>query len=124
MTNKYQIYRCPICGNVVGVLHEGNGQLVCCGQPMQLLEPKIEDVGFEKHLPVVEKTANGIEVKVGSVAHPMEEGHFIEWIGIILNGEIRIKFLKPNEEPKVNFEGVENDVEVFSYCNLHGLWKS
>ncbi|HEX69186.1 MAG TPA: desulfoferrodoxin, partial [Candidatus Bathyarchaeota archaeon] len=83
MAELKQVYRCNICGNIVEVLHAGSGQLVCCGQPMELLTEKTEDVGKEKHVPVVEMTADGFKVKVGSIEHPMEENHYIEWIELI-----------------------------------------
>jgi superoxide reductase len=80
MTEKLQIYKCEICGNIVEVLHTGKGQLVCCGQPMKLQVENTVDASKEKHVPVVEKIEEGIKVKVGSVPHPMEEKHYIEWI--------------------------------------------
>ena len=99
MTEQKQIYKCNICGNIVEVLYAGGGQLVCCGQPMELLKEKIEDVGKEKHVPVIEKTETIIRVKVGSVSHPMEEKHYIEWIEIIADGASYRKFLKPGDKP-------------------------
>lgn len=98
MTEQKQIYKCNIYGNIVEVLYAGGGQLVCCGQPMELLKEKIEDVGKEKHVPVIEKTETGIIVKVGSVSHPMEEKHYIEWIEIITDGASYRKFLKPEDK--------------------------
>ncbi|MGB9911306.1 MAG: desulfoferrodoxin [Microgenomates group bacterium] len=124
MIQQYQIYKCNICGNVVEVLYAGGGQLVCCGQPMELLQEKTEDVGMEKHVPVVEKTEKGIKVKVGSVPHPMEESHYIQWIEVVTqNGSFK-KFLKPGELPEAEFCVGEGDlILVREYCNLHGLWK-
>jgi superoxide reductase len=123
MTNLHQIYKCPICGNVVEVLHAGSGQLVCCGQPMELLNPKVEDVGFEKHLPVVEQLGNTVTVKIGSIPHPMEDGHYIEWIEVITDNQVYKKFLKPNEEAIAIFEITDVINQVRCYCNLHGLWQ-
>jgi len=123
MTEQKQIYKCNICGNIVEVLHAGVGQLVCCGQPMELLKEKTEDVGKEKHVPVIEKTKSGIKVKVGSIPHPMEEKHYIEWIEIIAD-DICKKFLKPGDKPEAEFEIKAKKVEAREYCNLHGLWKS
>jgi len=80
MTELKQVYKCDVCGNIVEVLHAGVGQLVCCGQPMRLLTGKTEDAGLEKHVPVIEKTDETVKVKVGSIPHPMEERHYIEWI--------------------------------------------
>lgn len=123
MTNLHQVYKCPICGNVVEVLHTGGGQLVCCGQPMELLSPKSEDTGFEKHLPVVEITEGKVVVKVGSVPHPMEEAHFIEWIELITDDQVYKKFLKPSQEATAVFEIIDPINQVRCYCNLHGLWQ-
>jgi len=108
---------------MVEVLHPGVGQLVCCGQPMELLEEKTEDVGREKHVPVVEETEKGIRVKVGSVPHPMEEKHYIEWIEVIADGKAYRKFLKPGEKPEAEFS-ISGKVVAREYCNIHGLWKS
>lgn len=124
MTQIKQIYKCNICGNIVEVLHSGVGQLVCCGQPMELLKEKIEDVGQEKHVPVIEKTENGIKVKVGSIPHPMEENHYIEWIEIIVDGKSCRKFLKPKDQPEAEFELQGEKIEAREYCNIHGLWKT
>lgn len=123
MTELRQIYKCNICGNIVEVLHTGVGQLVCCGQPMQLMEEKTEDVGLEKHVPVIEKTKKGIKVNVGSIPHPMEEKHYIEWIEISFNGKTYKKFLKPGDKPEAEFE-IKGEVKAREYCNIHGLWKS
>jgi superoxide reductase len=124
MAAKGEIYRCNICGNIVEVLHGGEGDLVCCGKNMELLIEKVEDVGKEKHVPVVEKTAKGVLVKIGSVPHPMEETHYIEWIEIITaKGNCR-KFLKPGGKPEAEFEiTLEEIIKVREYCNVHGLWK-
>lgn len=122
MTKRLQVYKCEICGNIVEVLHEGAGTLVCCGKLMTLLEEKTEEQGMEKHLPVVEKTDKGIKVKVGSVPHPMEEKHYIEWIEVQSDNGIFRKFLTPGELPEAQFEIVEKVIGVREYCNIHGLW--
>jgi len=124
MTKKLQIYKCEICGNIVEVLHEGAGELVCCGQPMVHLFEKIEDEGNEKHVPVIERTEKGIKVKVGSVTHPMEENHYIEWIEVIVDGRAYRKFLSPGDSPEAEFAINSEEVEAREYCNVHGLWKS
>jgi superoxide reductase len=124
MTEQKQIYKCNICGNIVEVLHAGGGELVCCGQPMELLKEKTEDVGKEKHVPVIEKTATGIRVKVGSIPRPMEEKHYIEWIEIIADGRTYRKFLKSSDRPEAEFEIKAEKIEAREYCNLHGLWIS
>lgn len=124
MTELNQIYKCNICGNIVEVLHTGVGQLVCCGQPMELLKEKTEDVGQEKHVPVIEKTETGIKVKVGSIPHPMEEKHFIEWIEIMTDGKVYRKFLKPGVTPEAEFKINADNIQAREYCNIHGLWKT
>jgi superoxide reductase len=124
MTERNQIYRCNVCGNIVEVLHVGIGELVCCGQSMELLKELTEDVGQEKHVPIIEKIESGVKVKVGSVPHPMETNHFIEWIEIIADGKTYRKFLKAGDEPEAEFEVKTKNIEARQYCNLHNLWKS
>jgi len=124
MTEILQIYKCNICGNIVEVVHSGAGELVCCGQPMELLEEKTSGAGQEKHLPVVEKTAKGVKVKVGAVEHVMEEKHYIEWIEVICGETSCRRYLKPREKPEAVFEGIAGKVKVREYCNLHGLWST
>ena len=124
MIKKHQIYRCSVCGNVVEVLTVGGGELVCCGKPMELLTPKAEDTGFEKHLPVIEKTENKVTVKVGSVPHPMEEAHYIEWIEITADNHVYKKFLKPGDAPEAIFEVTAKNITARIYCNIHGLWQT
>jgi superoxide reductase len=122
MTKRLQVYKCEICGNIVQVLHAGKGELVCCNQPMKLLEEQTEEQGREKHVPVAEKTDKGIKVEVGSVPHPMEEKHYIEWIEVQTDKGISTKFLNPGDEPRAEFE-IEGDiVKTREYCNIHGLW--
>jgi superoxide reductase len=124
MTIKHQIYRCPICGNIIEVVHTGGGTLVCCGQPMELLDAKSQDVGQEKHLPIIEKSEDKITVKVGSIPHPMEDAHFIEWIELIADEKVYKKFLKPGDTPETVFEITADNVSARAYCNIHGLWQT
>jgi len=123
MTKRLQIYKCEVCGNIVEVLHEGKGELVCCGQPMKLYEENTVDAAKEKHVPVIEKIEGGFKVKVGSVTHPMEEKHYIEWIEIIVDGKAYRQFLKPGEIPEAVFNIEAEKIIAREYCNLHGLWK-
>ncbi len=123
MTKRLQIYKCEICGNIVEVLHEGVGQLVCCGQPMKLYLENTVDAAQEKHVPVVEKSEGGVKVSVGSVPHPMEEKHYIEWIEIVADGKAYRQFLKPGEAPEATFDIAAEEVTAREYCNVHGLWK-
>lgn len=124
MTALGEIYKCAVCGNIVEVLHSGVGTLVCCGQPMNLLKEKTEDFGQEKHVPVIEKSKSGVKVKIGSVPHPMEQSHYIEWIAIITENGIFRKFLKPGEKPLAEFKVSCKVLGAKEYCNIHGLWKA
>ncbi len=124
MTTRLEVYKCDVCGNIVEVLHEGVGELVCCEQPMKLLKENTTDAAKEKHVPVIERTANGIVVKVGSVDHPMEEKHYIEWIQIIADGKSYRQFLAPGDMPHATFKVEGASVSAREYCNLHGLWKA
>ncbi len=124
MTELMEVYKCEVCGNIVQVLHSGAGQLVCCGQPMRLLKEKSEDVGSEKHVPVIERVGDKVKVKVGSIPHPMEGQHHIEWIELVADGKICRKFLKPGEKPEAAFETAAKTIKAREYCNLHGLWKT
>ena len=123
MTNRLEVYKCEVCGNIVEVLHDGKGELVCCGQPMKLYKENTVDAAKEKHVPVIEKTEKGFTVKVGSVTHPMEEKHYIEWIELIADGVAYRKFLKPGDAPEAEFCLDAAQVTAREYCNLHGLWK-
>ena len=124
MTARLHVDKCGVCGNIVTVLHPGGGELVCCNQPMNLMEPGAVDAALEKHVPVLEKTATGYKVTVGSVAHPMEEKHFIEWIELSAGDETHIVFLAPGMAPEATFAVQAKDVTVREYCNLHGFWKA
>jgi superoxide reductase len=124
MAERLEIYKCNLCGNIVEVMHGGAGELVCCGEPMKLFVENTVDAAKEKHVPVVEKTAEGFKVKVGSVAHPMEEKHYIEWIEVVAGGKTYCQFLKPGEAPEATFCVDAGQVTAREYCNLHGLWKA
>ena len=124
MAKKLEIYKCDICGNIVEVLHAGQGTLVCCGQDMILQVENTVDAAKEKHVPVIEKIDGGYKVKVGSVAHPMEEKHYIEWIELIAGGTAYRQFLKPGDTPEAVFKVDAAQVNAREYCNLHGHWKA
>jgi superoxide reductase len=124
MAEQLQVYKCDVCGNIVEVMHAGGGELVCCGQPMKLFKENSVDAAKEKHVPVIEKTADGFKVKVGSVAHPMEEKHWIEWVELIVDGKVYRQFLKPGQAPEAVFCIKADTVTAREYCNLHGLWKA
>lgn len=123
MTKLNEIYRCNVCKNMVEVIHASGGTLVCCGQPMELLKEKIKDIGFEKHVPVIEISKDKITVKIGAIEHPMEEKHYIEWIELLADGKIYRKYLKPNDKPIAEFFISAKTVTAREYCNVHGLWK-
>lgn len=124
MKNVNEIYKCSICGNIIELLHQGGGQLVCCGMPMDKLEEKTKDAGMEKHVPVIENTENGFRVKVGAVPHPMEAAHYIEWIEATADGVSYKRFMKPGDRPEAEFCASAKKISARIYCNIHGLWKS
>ena len=124
MAEKLQVYKCEVCGNIVELLHGGEGELVCCGKPMVLLVENTVDAAKEKHVPVIEKTNAGVKVKIGAVAHPMEEKHHIEWIEVIAGEAAYRQFLKPGDAPEAVFCINAWPVTAREHCNLHGLWKA
>lgn len=124
MAKQLEVYKCPVCGNIVEVLHPGDGTLACCGQDMALQTENTTDAAVEKHVPVKEKVAGGWKVKVGSVAHPMTDDHYIEWIELVADGISYKEFLSPTSTPEAFFPVTNDNVTVKAYCNLHGLWKA
>jgi superoxide reductase len=129
MAEQNAIYKCELCGNVVSVLDAGSGELICCGQPMKLMEPKTgTEEGKEKHVPVVEVNGDKVKVKVGSIPHPMEENHYIELIQVLGDGDVLAGYRpSPGEKPEAEWElkGAENTkITARALCNVHGLWIS
>jgi superoxide reductase len=124
MAERMEVYKCDICGNIVEVLHAGKGQLVCCNEPMKQMKENTVDASLEKHVPVIEKVANGLKVKVGNVPHPMEEKHYIEFVELIVDGKVCRQYLSPGQAPEAFFEITGDKVTAREYCNVHGLWKS
>ena len=124
MTKRLEIYRCSLCGNIIEVLHPAGGKLVCCNQPMKLMDEKTADSAVEKHVPVIEKIDTGYKVTVGSTLHPMETEHYIEWIELLTNGKSLIQFLKPGSDPVAYFHTDSEKISVREHCNKHGLWSS
>lgn len=122
-TQKLQVFKCDKCGNMVEVIHEGPGQLVCCEQPMTAMTENTVDAAREKHVPVIEKVDGGVNVKVGEVSHPMEEKHYIEWIEAVADGKSYVQYLNPGDAPEAVFPLDAAAVTARAYCNLHGLWK-
>ncbi|MDO8667584.1 MAG: desulfoferrodoxin [bacterium] len=125
MTILNQVYKCADCGNIIEVVHEGKGTLVCCGQPMVLQVENTVDASLEKHVPVMEAVGDKVTVKVGSAEHPMEAAHYIEWIEILTTSRVYKKYLKPelDRQARADFTVEGEVIEVRAYCNLHGLWK-
>ena len=124
MAKRNEVYKCDVCGHIITILHEGAGELVCCGQPMKKLTENTVDAAKEKHVPVIQKVDKGYLVKVGSVAHPMEEKHYIEWIELAAGDKVMRQFLKPGQSPEAFFETNATQVSAREYCNLHGLWRA
>lgn len=125
MSNLNKLYKCEICGLIVQVVKHGGGQLVCCNKPMVELKENTVDASVEKHVPVIEKVDGGVLVKVGSVDHPMEDKHFIEWIEVYVDNKVYRKHLSPGEKPEAVFEVEYKDgITAKAYCNLHGYWRS
>lgn len=124
MAERMEIYKCEICGNIVEVLHGGKGTLVCCGEDMVRQVENTVDAAVEKHVPVVEILDDGVLVKVGEVAHPMQDDHYIEWVQISVDDKSYRIFLKPGIAPEGKFTVPKEGITAREYCNLHGLWKS
>ena len=121
---RLQVYKCKVCGIVVEVLEGGAGEPVCCGEPMDLLAEKTEDAAVEKHVPYIEKTAEGIKVRIGqNAAHPMLDKHYIQWIEVVVDGRACRQFLKPGDAPEATFAVSGDVVGARELCNIHGLWK-
>lgn len=124
MTTRTEVYKCGLCGNVVEVVHAAGGTLVCCGEPMKKLTENTVDASREKHIPVIEYVQGGVKVTVGSVLHPMEDKHFIEWIELLVGDKVLRQYLSPGAQPVAFFEGVTaKNVTAREYCNLHGVWR-
>lgn len=123
-SSNLQFYKCGTCGSEVEVLRGGGGTLVCCGKPTTLMAENTTDAAQEKHVPVVEKVDRGLKVTVGSVSHPMEDAHYIEWIEVISGDNTYHRFLHPGSPPEAVFPVEDEQVTVRAFCNLHGLWKA
>jgi len=122
MVKMFEVYKCDVCGNIIKVVHASGGNLVCCGKPMILQLEKTADAGKEKHVPVIEKSGAGIVVKVGSVPHPMEEKHYIEWVEVRTGENVYVRGFRLGEKPEAEFCIADTNAKVRAYCNVHGLW--
>ena len=123
-TERLQVYKCKVCVDMVEVLRAGAGSPSCCGQPMELLNENVTDAAREKHVPVIERAPGAVKVKVGTVPHPMEAKHFIEWIELLADGKAYRQFLKPGEPPEAVFAVEARELRAREFCNIHGLWSS
>ena len=124
MNKIKEVYKCGICGNIVELVHAGDGVLVCCGQPMVLQIENTVDAAKEKHVPVIEKVKGGVLVKVGAAPHPMIETHYIEWIEVQTTNKLYRKYLNPGDKPEALFLLEEEILSAREYCNVHGLWQA
>jgi len=124
MAQLKEVYKCEICGNIIEVLHAGGGKFICCGKEMKLMKENSVEAAVEKHVPVIEQKGSTVTVAVGSVEHPMEEKHYIEFIEIMTDAKIYRQYLKPGEKPVATFSIEGKVAGAREYCNLHGLWKN
>lgn len=129
MSEKLEIYKCNVCGNIVEIINPGEGKLVCCSIPMEHLEEKSSDADMqEKHVPIITMEGDNKIIRVGSIEHPMEENHYIIFIeAISSDGKyLKRKFLNPGDEPKLELKPtcVHSGFTARELCNIHGLWKS
>lgn len=124
MAKLLEVYKCELCGNIVEVVHAGEGDLSCCGQEMKLLSENTVDAAKEKHVPVIEIGNGSVKVTIGSVAHPMEEKHYIEWIELLADGKAYRQFLKPGDAPTATFNVTAKKLTARELCNLHGVWSA
>lgn len=121
-----RFFKCEMCGNFIELLRDGGGELVCCGESMTELFAKASDEGLEKHVPVATFSDGKLVVKVGEIEHPMTEQHFITTIIIEYNNKVQRVNLKYSDKPEAEFT-IDEDfdkVEIYEYCNIHGLWKN
>lgn len=124
MAKRLEVYKCSICGIIVEVMNSGAGALICCGKNMDLMTENTVDAATEKHVPVITRGDGTVTVKVGDVAHPMEDAHYIQWIELLADDKIYRKYLKPGEAPEVTFNVTATNVTAREYCNLHGQWSA
>ncbi|NCB31069.1 MAG: desulfoferrodoxin [Clostridia bacterium] len=120
-----RFFLCKHCGNLVNMIHSSGVPIICCGEPMTELVPGSVDASHEKHVPVITVNGDSVTVEVGSIAHPMAEEHYIEWIQLQTEHGVQRKCLKPGEAPKATFLlNGEKPLAAYAYCNLHGVWQA
>lgn len=124
MNNNRTFLKCEKCGNIIGVIKDGGGEVICCGEPMLVLKPGAVDASIEKHVPVCTRKGNLLKAEIGAAPHPMSPEHFIEWIAVCSETVTQRKQLAPGEPAVVEFYVEDSAVMVYAYCNLHGLWQS
>jgi len=124
MPKRLEVYKCEICGNIVEVTHSGAGALVCCGKNMERMAENTTDAATEKHVPVIEIGDGTVTVKVGDVAHPMIDEHYIEWIEILVDDKVYRQYLQAGVSPEATFNVAVTSVTARAYCNLHGFWSA
>lgn len=125
MVKDQKFFKCEHCGNIIQMIQPSGVSVVCCGEKMTELNVNTSDGATEKHVPEVSINGDDVSVVIGSVPHPMVEEHYIQWIYLVTDQGYQFKYLDPENEPKVSFKlnSSEKVVEVYEYCNLHGLWK-
>ena len=124
VTEQFGIYKCLHCGNVVKVLHPAAGELICCSSAMRHMRENTVDAAQEKHLPQLSRTESSLTAQVGSIPHPMEEQHYIEWIELLEEGRLCRQLLAPGQAPRASFSDAQPPAAVREFCNLHGLWRT
>ncbi len=123
MEENVRFYKCPICGNVIGLINGDSKHITCCGKEMIAMTGNECDGATEKHVPVCEKVGDEIVVKVGEVEHPMEEDHYITWIAQVTDKQTTRVRLNPGQSTETKFKYIPNSI-IYAYCNKHGLWKT
>lgn len=116
-----KLFKCKKCGKVIEIINEGANNTICCDEQMIEIVPNKSDGAKEKHVPYISIDGCNVNVKIGETCHPMNEEHYIEWIACCYDDLVVKKYLKPQDKPEAVFEYRDN-MKIYSYCNLHGLW--
>ena len=118
---ELKFYRCKVCGKIIAIVKDTGVPTICCGEEMEQIIPGTTDAAVEKHVPVITVNGNTVEVKVGSVEHPMLPEHYIEWIALVGNNQVYKRDLTPQDKPEAVFPYIKG-AKLYSYCNNHALW--